>query len=186
MRSAFLGVLFFCFATAVAVHAEWVKLEKVKYEDNPSNDGDSFHVKHEGKEYYFRLYFVDSPETRTEIEDRIKEQATSFQVSPKQIPHFGKEAKRFTKDKLNKPFTVWTEWMDAKGDSKMDRHFAFVQTADGKDLGQELVGNGLARVYGAQADHPEGPDRSGQWTALDSRLRDAKTRQLGCWNKSQK
>jgi len=31
------------------------------------NDGDSFHVKADGKEWIFRLYFVDAPETGSEM-----------------------------------------------------------------------------------------------------------------------
>ena len=44
------------------------------------------------------------------------------------------------------------------------------------------VGIGLARVYGAQADHPEGPNRMAQWGILDQRLQAAKAQKLGCWS----
>lgn len=171
---------------ATTTFAEWVKLDKVTYQSNPSNDGDSFHVTHNGKAYYLRLYFVDSPETQTRLADRIEEQAQVFGIEPKNIMKMGKEAEDFTKDCLKKPFTVWTEWMDAKGDSQMPRYFAFVEDSDGRDLGQELVGNGYGRVYGAQADHPEGPNRSAQWRILDQRLQAAKAKGLGCWSRKLK
>ncbi len=162
--------------------AEWVKLEKVTYRSNPSNDGDSFHVACGGKAYFFRLYFVDCPETQTRLQDRIAEQAQIFGIATKSVPKMGKDAEEFTRDRLKKPFTVWTEWMDAQGDSDVPRYFAFVMDAEGRDLGQDLVGNGLARVYGAQADHPEGPNRMVQWSILDQRLQAAKTQKLGCYS----
>jgi endonuclease YncB( thermonuclease family) len=33
--------------------------------ENASNDGDSFHVKADGEERIFRLYFVDTPESES-------------------------------------------------------------------------------------------------------------------------
>jgi hypothetical protein len=33
--------------------------------DNVSNDGDSFHVKADGEERIFRLYFADTPEAES-------------------------------------------------------------------------------------------------------------------------
>ena len=169
-------------ACAATASAEWVKLEKVALRSDPSNDGDSFHVACNGKPYYLRLYFVDCPETQERLKDRILEQAQVFGMDPKYVHKMGKVAEDFTRDRLKKPFTVWTEWADAQGDSGVPRFFAFVRDAEGRDLGQELVGNGLARVYGAQADHPEGPNRMAQWAALDQRLQQAKAQKLGCYS----
>ena len=39
---------------------------------NRFSDGDSFHVSAKGKEYIFRLYFVDAPETDAEYPKRVK------------------------------------------------------------------------------------------------------------------
>ena len=170
------------FLFVATAQAEWVKLEKAAFRSDPSNDGDSFHVTANGQSYYFRLYFTDCPETQSRLKARIDEQAQVFGIDPKNVMKMGKVAEDFTRDRLKMPFTVWTEWMDAQGDSQMPRFFAFVRDSEGKDLGQELVGNGLARVYGAQADHPEGPDRMAQWGLLDQRLQAAKAQKLGCWN----
>ena len=167
---------------AGAASAEWVKLEKVSYRSDPSNDGDSFHVAANGKSYFFRLYFVDCPETQTRLQDRIVEQSQIFGIAAKSVPKMGKDAEDFTKDRLKKTFTVWTEWMDAQGDSQMPRFFAFVMDSEGRDLAQDLVGNGYARIFGAQADHPEGPNRSAQWSILGQRLQEAKTQKLGCYS----
>ena len=167
---------------AAAAQAEWVKLEKVTLRSDPSNDGDSFHVAANGRSHYFRLYFVDCPETQSRLKARIEEQAQAFGISTKSVMKMGKAAEDFAKGRLKQPFTVWTEWTDAQGDSQMPRYFCFVRDAEGRDLGQELVGNGLARVYGAQADHPEGPSRMAQWGILEQRLQAAKAQQLGCWS----
>ena len=168
-------------ACAATVSAEWVKLEKVVLRPDPSNDGDSFHVACNGKPYYLRLYFVDCPETQERLKDRILEQAQVFGIDPKNVLKMGKVAEDFTRDRLKQPFTVWTEWMDAQGASGVPRYFAFVRDAQGRDLGQELVGNGLARVYGAQADHPEGPNRMAQWGILNQRQQQAQAQKLGCY-----
>ena len=168
-------------ACAATASAEWAKLEKVSLRSDPSNDGDSFHVACNGKAYYFRLYFVDCPETQDRLKDRILEQAQVFGIEPKNVRKMGKVAGDFTRDRLKQPFTVWTEWMDAQGDSGVPRYFAFVRDADGRDLGQELVANGLARVYGAQADQPEGPNRMAQWGILNQRQQQAQAQKLGCY-----
>ena len=176
------GILILVFFQVAAVQAEWIKMEKVTFRTDPANDGDSFHVAWQGKSYFLRLYFVDCPETQARLQDRINEQAQVFGIEPKNILKMGKVAEDFTRERLKQPFTVWTEWEDAQGDSSMPRFFAFVQDSKGCDLGQELVGNGLARVYGAQADHPEGPNRMAQWSILDQRLQQAKIQKLGCFS----
>ena len=168
--------------SAATVQAEWVKLEKVTLRSDPSNDGDSFHVAANGKSYFFRLYFVDCPETQSRLAARIEEQARALGISPKKVMKLGKEAENFTRSRLKAPFTVWTEWADSQGDSQVPRFFAFVRDSEGRDLGQELVGNGLARVYGAQADHPEGPNRTSHWGILEQRRQAAQASQLGCWS----
>lgn len=167
---------------AATAQAEWVKLEKVTLRSDPSNDGDSFHVAANGKSYFLRLYFVDCPETQNRLAARIEEQAQALGIDPKKVMKLGKVAEDFTRERLKMPFTVWTEWADAQGDSQVPRFFAFVQDSAGRDLGQELVGNGLARVYGAQADHPEGPNRTAQWGILEQRRQAAQAQQLGSWN----
>ena len=48
------------------VHAgDWTIYEHCRLITNPSNDGDSFHVRVGRNHYIFRLYFVDAPETDT-------------------------------------------------------------------------------------------------------------------------
>ena len=155
-------------------------LEKCRYVSNNSNDGDSFHVKAGGKEYLFRLYFVDAPETDTAFPDRIAEQAKYFEVTPEQVVKIGETAKRFTKEKLGAEFTVRTSMHGARGQSQMERYYAFVETSSG-NLAELLVENGLARVYGAEA-KPVGLSHvNRQWARLERLEREAKNDKRGAW-----
>lgn len=86
--------------------------------NNDSNDGDSFHVRAAGKEYIFRLYFVDAPETDASFPSRVDEQAKYFNLTTPQTLQLGEIAKRFTNEKLARPFTVRTCLQDALGRSR--------------------------------------------------------------------
>ena len=147
---------------------------------NAANDGDSFHVRANGKEYIFRLYFVDTPETDTSIAGRVAEQAKYFHASTAETLLIGHEAERFTRQKLAQPFTVRTCLQDARGRSQLPRYFAFVQ-ANGADLGESLVANGLARVYGAASDPPEMDKAEIEWGKLKEFERKAKQQSVGGW-----
>ena len=72
--------LFSCVAVARA-DEHWVTYKDCRYLPNVANDGDSFHVRAAGREYIFRLYFVDAPETDMRIPDRVAEQAKYFHVT---------------------------------------------------------------------------------------------------------
>jgi DNA uptake protein ComE-like DNA-binding protein/endonuclease YncB( thermonuclease family) len=126
---------------------DWIVLENCRLIVNPANDGDSFHVSVGEKEYLFRLYLVDAPETDARVPARLIEQAKYFEITVPQAIEVGQAAKEFTREKLSEPFTVFTRMSDAMGQSKIERFYAFVQTKDG-DLGEQLVRNGLARNYG--------------------------------------
>ena len=45
---------------SLACADEWQTIRNCRLIENESNDGDSFHVKADGKEHIFRLYFVDT------------------------------------------------------------------------------------------------------------------------------
>jgi competence protein ComEA len=158
----------------------WLVLKDCRLLRNDSADADSFHVKAGGREYIFRLYFVDAPETDLSIADRVTEQAQYFGLTPEQTITLGEYARRFTREKLAQPFTVRTCMQDAMGRSKMDRYYAFVETREG-DLAELLVANGLARLHGAEA-QPVGlrsPER--QWDKLKRLEREAKQQKVGAW-----
>lgn len=176
---ALLGVLFSI--RPVGAEDGWEKFENCTFVEHVGNDGDSFHVKCGGKEYFFRLYFVDCPESNPDLKDRIVEQSGFFEINEESVMEAGKEAEKFTSSQLSSPFTVWTKWQNAKGSSQMKRHFAFVSVAGGDDLGELVVKSGWGRVYGARANHPEGPDTDRQWKVLDRAQKSAQSGNRGCW-----
>src|SRR5437870_11059995 len=149
-RVLFIGVVFLLATAGLLAQGEWTKLEHCQLVRNPGNDGDSFHVRANDKEYIFRLYLVDAPETDARIPARLIEQAKYFQITVPQAIEVGEAAKEFTREKLREPFTVFTRMSDAMGDSRIERRAAFVQTKEG-DLGEQLVRNGLGRVFGFKA-----------------------------------
>jgi len=158
----------------------WVALQNCRFLIKRANDGDSFHVSVNSKEYIFRLYFVDAPETDSEFRDRVDEQANYFGVTPYQAVSLGVLAKNFTREKLSTPFVVRTCWEDAMGRSRLQRFYALVQTSSG-DLGEQLVENGLARIHGTQAS-PEGLTSARQeWQKLETLERKAKREKVGGW-----
>src|SRR5256885_6817559 len=152
-RVLFIGVVFLLATAGLLAQGEWTKLEHCQLVRNPGNDGDSFHVRANDKEYIFRLYLVDAPETDAANPARLIEQAKYFGISVPQVIELGEAAKSFVKEKLEEPFTVITRMANAMGRSKIERFYAFVQTKDG-DLGEQLVANGLARIYGYKAPPP--------------------------------
>ena len=163
-----------------ACAGQWLTFTNCRYLPNAANDGDSFHVRAGGREYIFRLYFVDTPETDASIPKRVEEQAKYFHLTVPQTLQIGLEAERFTRQKLARPFTVRTCKQDARGRSRRHRYFALIQT-ENADLGEMLVANGLARVYGAASETPQMDTPETEWRKLERLERAAKQKRLGGW-----
>jgi DNA uptake protein ComE-like DNA-binding protein len=132
---------------------DWIVIKDCRLIANPANDGDSFHVSAGAKEYLFRLYLVDAPETDARNPGRLIEQGKYFGITVPQAIEVGQAAKEFIQEKLSQPFTVFTHMSDAMGQSRLERFYAFVETKEG-DLGEQLVRNGLARPYGFKTAPP--------------------------------
>jgi competence protein ComEA len=133
----------------------WEVLDACRLLTNGPMDGDSFHVLHKGRDYFFRLYFVDAPETDVSLRERIEDQAEYFGVAVADVPRGGVMASHFTRDKLSgRELTVVTRWQNAMGRSRQARFYGIV-LVQGKSLADELVSNGLARIYGLRANWPE-------------------------------
>ena len=123
---------FECFDNCVLEPDEWT-------------DRDSFRVRLPGGRLEtFRLYFVDTTESRSRG-TRSDEQAAYFGLTRAQAIDLGIQAKTFTPNALAQPFTIYTRWRKAFGSP---RYSAIVVTADGHDLNELLVSNGLARIHG--------------------------------------
>lgn len=137
--------------------AEWETWKDCTLIPNEDNDGDSFHIEYNRKEYIIRLYFVDAPETGLSYrgaDRQVAVQAAHFEKTPEEVIHAGRYAQFIAEQVLSKPFSVLTEGADVQGDSSMGRIYGFVTTSDGEDLAEVLVANGLARSYGMAVSTP--------------------------------
>jgi DNA uptake protein ComE-like DNA-binding protein len=159
---------------------DWIVMKDCRLIPNPANDGDSFHVKVGGKEYLFRLYFVDAPETDEMTPRRLIDQAKYFNITVPQAIEVGRAAKDFTRVRLSQPFTVFTHMSDAMGQSRLQRFYAFVETQGG-DLGEQLVGNGLARNYGFKAVPPGKASSRIELQKLQRLEDEARQEKIGAW-----
>ncbi len=179
-QAALAALLFVDFVPPLFAKGPWVVLEDCRFVANEANDADSFHVTAAGKEYIFRLYFVDAPETDASFPARVAEQAKYFELTTAQTLQLGDFARRFAKEKLTPPFTLRTCMQHALGRSRKERFYAFIGTSEG-DLGELLVANGMARVHGNSAT-PAGlnsPER--EWQKLQRLEREAKQEKVGAW-----
>jgi hypothetical protein len=98
---------------------------------------------------------AECPETNYGYADRVLEQMKYFNCPQEKVITAGKTAGILTKNLLSKPFTAITKGEDARGNSHMQRIYAYIKTSDGKDLGEILISYGLARSYGKEADAPK-------------------------------
>lgn len=143
-------------------------------------DGDSFRVRlPDGRLETFRLYFVDTTESRSRGK-RSDDQAAYFGLTREQAVELGKEAKEFTARMLSTPFTIQTRWRQVFGPK---RYYACVYTADGSDLAELLVKHGLARIYGTRTALPDGRNSRLYLSQLRDLEATAKQVQLGGWRR---
>ena len=162
--------------------AEWETLCGCKFIPNEYNDGDSFHVAYEGKEFIFRLYFVDTPESEGSLPERVAQQAAWFGITPERNIEIGRYAKQATAQLLSEPFTVRTKWQGALGRSRLPRYYAFITTSAKTDLGSVLVSSGLARAFGAAGSPPTATIAELR-NRYDSLQAEAKRGKLGAWGR---
>ena len=171
--------------TTFAQTNNWVTLTGCKFLAEAGNDGDSFHVKYGQREFIFRLYFIDAPETDTKLKDRVKEQCEYFGVTQEQLLKVSQEAKKFTTEWLKQPFIIKTRWQNAQGRSRLPRHYAFIEVG-GSDLAARLVSYGLARAKGTVAIPPSGGKAKDHMEKLKQLEAEAKSKHLGIWAHSSK
>jgi len=151
--------------------AEWVAMKDCRLVPHDSNDGDSFHFEFNGEQFIARLYFVDCAETDNQVPDRIVQQMEAFGVSEDKVYKYGHDAKMFAERVLARPFTVITRFHDARGRSRLPRHYAFVfPNGSRQDLGSLLTEAGLARSFGQAARNDLGLDRA-HYDRLESKAR---------------
>lgn len=182
MRLLGLVGLLWVWAGVLPVQARsWRYLDGMELEESSGNDGDSFHTKRKRTRYVLRLYFVDSPETDDRFPERVKEQAEYFGVTPAQAVAGGKKAVAFTNRLLaEKPFEVWTKYLDAQGSTRQGRIFAMVKVGD-RWLCELLVEAGLARIYGVRDELPDGTSERLHLMRLRALEKEAKREKRGLW-----
>jgi endonuclease YncB( thermonuclease family) len=171
---------------AVLQARQWERLEGCEYFEGVYSDGDSIEVRRDGKQYVFRLYFVDCVEKNPASRARRRTQGQYFGLkasggTPLRAAYL---AKNCTREKLREPFTVYTRWqlVDPDGDNPAVR--AFVETAGGEDLATLLVSEGLAIIrHGetAVADHPNGRGSPEISADLRKAEAEARSRKRGAW-----
>lgn len=185
--SRILALLLLIFPTFAALaqeaqHAKpWERLDGCRFVENRWNDGDSFHVEWRGKEFIFRLYFVDTPETDSAFPDRVAEQGAYFGKSVEDALLIGKQARSEVSALLGEaPFTVWTRWRDARGRSNLERFNAIV-IVGGRDLNEVLVERGFARIFGTRVSLPDGRLSRDYIVQLKALEADARKARRGGW-----
>jgi DNA uptake protein ComE-like DNA-binding protein len=155
-------------------------------------DGDSFPVKlPDGRQVTARLYGVDCIEWHVNDETlarRLRAQRRYFGIadtdaasSMKTARDFGKQAALRTRELLAKPFTVHTAFAGARGNGEKERAYAFVTTAEGKDLATVLVDEGLARAFGVTRQLPDGTSGNEYREALADHELTAAASKKGIW-----
>lgn len=125
----------------------WQTLEDCQMVESGANDGDSFRVQWNGGEWTVRLYFADTPESDWRFRDRTRAQADYFGITEAQAVEIGQRAKAFTREFLKGGFEVRTRWQGVFGNARATRKYGIV-SAEGHDLAEALVANGLARIHG--------------------------------------
>ncbi len=176
-------MLFLCLIclAATARARAWTVFESCTWIENPSNDADSFHIRHKKRNYLVRLYFVDAPETDKRYPERIQEQADYFGVTPDQALAGGKSAAAFVRDLLkDKTFQVHTKYRDARGGSDQKRYYAMVKV-DGRWLSEILAEAGWVRLHGVGDDLPDKVSERRYWGRLRTLEREAKAKSVGVW-----
>ena len=76
-----------------------------------------------------------------------------------------------------------SRWPRALGRSANWRYYAIVVTADGHDLNELLVSNGLARIYGTRTPLPDGRDSRTYLAHLHELENEARAAKRGAWGK---
>jgi len=159
---------------------EWVKLTDCHYVEGKDNDGDSFRVHAADKEFTARLYYVDAPETNLRQGERTRDQSIHFGITLDETMKAGEKAKQRAKELLQKPFLIWTRWATAGGRGRESRYYVIVET-DGKNLGEILVTEGLARTKGVAPNLSSGEKAKDYMERLDSLESAAHEKHLGAW-----
>lgn len=171
-------------APTIRLHAkgDWQTWNDCELLEEKYMDGDSFYVQRSPRSVYIlRLYFVDCPESDNRFPDRVAEQAEYFGIEPDEALECGETATEFTRKALEDGFTVHTRKQKSYSASSKPRYYAFIEYGEGKHLAEELVRNGLARIYGKPSDRPDGKSERAIFGKLGRLKDEAKAQKAGAW-----
>ena len=112
---------------------------------------------------------------------RLVEQAKYFGLKVPDVIELGREASAFVQKELSEPFSVTTRFAHSMARGKAERFLAFVQTRDG-DLGEQLVANGLARIFGTHGTPPGTTSSAAEAEKLAGLEKEAKEKHIGGWS----
>jgi competence protein ComEA len=165
--------------------APFTRLADAVLVEQSGNDGDSFLIEAKGRRIRIRLYFVDTPEIEATWDvdvRRVREQMRYFGLpDERRVIEYGQQAAAFVRGRLARAFEVHTSFASALGRSPDNRVYAFVRTADGLDLGELLVREGLARAYGVGREMPDGTSRDEMRAHLADLEAAAMLKRAGIW-----
>jgi endonuclease YncB( thermonuclease family) len=182
----FAGALDARAAAAKKPPLQWFTLPGCQLLAAEHRDGDSFHMMTgDRRQFIFRLYFTDAPETDSSVKERVTEQAAYFGVSEAEILKGGEAAKKFAAAWLARGCTVTTRWQNAQGRSRLPRYYAQIDV-DGRDLGELLVSYGWARAKGTVAILPDSKPAKEHMAKLQKLEAEAKSKRVGLWAKAGK
>ncbi len=164
-------------------------LQNVRLVDHRNNDGDSFFVRANVREFELRLYFVDTAEKylsdrHEDQRDRVREQARDFDLTVEETIELGLSAKSYVLGLLKQgDFTVYTKW-DRVYDG--ERYYGFVEipNPDGGApiyMSELLVRKGLARIHTQGEPTPDGMSWRDYKDLLRGFEQQAKREKLGAW-----
>jgi endonuclease YncB( thermonuclease family) len=183
-----IAVLMFVIASsdvAAAERKQWQQFTQCQYVEKKYNDGDSFRVNCDGREFVLRLYYVDAPETDLSNGARVGEQRAYFGVTIEDVLATGERATERVREILQEPFAVSTRWAIAAGRSAEPRFYGFVDVGE-KHLIEVLLAEGLARTKGVVAKLPTGEKSKMYLDRLRDIERQAKDQKRGAWAHSKK
>ncbi len=122
-----------------------------------------------------------TPTAHANANNRAIPYSTPLGITREQATTIAHEAAAFTAKQLAKPFTVWTRWRSALGRSALGRNYCIIITAEGHDLNELLIENGLARIYGTRTALYDGRDSRAYLAKLAELEAKAKQLQRGAW-----
>jgi len=172
-------------AAPVETPATLERIDGLTLVGDGGGDADSFHVTDGQRTLHLRLYLVDAPETSAAdppLARRVREQTRYFGLpTPADTLRFGRAAADRSRELLARPFTAHTAGTRGLGRSAEPRVYAFVTTADGADLADILVREGLARAYGVGRTGPTGVTQDEQRAHLADLELSAGLARRGIW-----